>query len=94
MLPLVPLLLRSGTRGMLNSPGLTSTSLRCSAALGYACRPENWVEPVEVEDIVEDFLKRGSDSKEVARLTLRFPDMLLVSWEMEPWMDEVSFCAR
>ena len=93
-------LLRLGTRGMLNSPGLTSTSLRCSARLGCACRrekrvePENPVEAVEVEDMVEDFSKRGSESKEVARATLRVPDMLGVEEGMEPWVDEVSFCAR
>jgi hypothetical protein len=34
--------------------------------------------------MVEDLVKRGRESKEVARLTLRFPDMLLVSWETEP----------
>lgn len=43
--------------------------------------------------MVDDFVKRGNESKEVARLTLRFPDMSLVLWVTEPWVAEVSFCA-
>ena len=68
---------------MLNSPALTSTSWRCRARLGRPCRPEKRVEAVEVLDIVEDLVKRGSESKEVARLIrLNPPGVVWVSlWE-------------
>jgi hypothetical protein len=86
---------------MLNSPGLTSTSWRCRARLGRACRPEKRVEPVEVLDMVEDLVKRGRESKEVARLIRRNPPGVVWVSSLEPWLVAVVllllvslFCAR
>ena len=44
-------------------------------------------------DIVDDFLTRGSESKEEARLSLRAPEGDIA---IEPWVDEMSvlLCLR
>jgi acetolactate synthase regulatory subunit len=42
--------------------------------------------------MVDDFVKRGSESKEEVRATLRCPDMALVS-RVVSWVEEMSFCA-
>lgn len=42
--------------------------------------------------MVDDFVKRGRESKEVVRVTLRFPDIMLVPWVASS-LEVESFCA-